>query len=252
MTTTQRPNVIELHGALRATFNHAIRPRELLRITFAPTERSIFTLASWTTAVCTFAFVSAELVVPGRNGQFFGLGIACFLAFLLASELAIQHGISEAFPDYSYIKNLPEQPWVLRRPLMRYAFFRKSLEERRITHTLDELRSCLEFIEINRRERPPGVSAFFRHPLVVAALAILMYVFVLGVVPEVKVAGMARFLATLLPLSVSFLSVGWFTHFLSVFDPGEYWQFECCIRWYYLHGSESIRFQHKSISTCPN
>jgi hypothetical protein len=234
-----KPNTFRLHGLLYHTFNNAMTGGPLLKIAFRPQQKTALTYLLWGLSACMLASAALTFPLTDHQDWFFLICIGLMPVFFVA-ELAIQRGVSEAFPGDEVVSNLRQQPWKLRRPIIRYAFLSKSLQEQSSVPSVDELGDCLEFIEINRKGRPPRWTSFLRHPLVVTVFGILIFMFNSQIIAPHKGGNNWSFFGNVCLFVFFLLFVGGVAYGLRYVDPNIEWQFECCIRWYRLRRQESL------------
>lgn len=231
-----RRNTIQLHGALRSAFHGAMSGRNLLRLSFLPKKKTLITYLLWGATLCMVVLIGLANAFVTYQEWLFAAGACCMPIFFLLAEMAIHRGVSVVFADDAVVGSVCQQPWKLRRPIIRYAFMRDALRRQGVSHTIDELHDCLESISISRDGRPPGMTGFLRHPLVVSVFSLSIYTVSLRLGSSAgSVAGwssVAGFLFTMVLL----LWIGLTAYFLRYVDPSEEWHFECCIRWYCLEG----------------
>jgi hypothetical protein len=231
-------NTIRLHGELYHTFNHALAGRGLLRLAFRPLRKLAITYWLWG-LTCLMAG-SLVLSYKLEREPFFLATIGFMFFFFVVAELALQHGVRQAFPSDSLVSNLNQQPWKLRRAIIRYAYFCESLCEQRNLPSVDELDDCLGFIEINRNGRPPSWTSFLRHPLVVTTYGILIYTFNIYIVGIPKAGGNWTYFANVGLLVFFVLFIGGLIYTFRYMDPNAHWEFECCVRWYRIQRGETL------------
>jgi len=242
-----RQNTIQLHGTLRSAFNKAMSGHNLIRIAFMPQQQTYLTYLLWITTLCMFGLIGVGYTFAVHVERPFLAGICLIPVFFVLAEMAIHRGVSAAFSDDDMVRDLSLQPWRLRRPIIRYAFMRELLRRHHKGHTVDELEDCLEFIQISRNGRPPGVTGFLRHPLVVALFTVSIYTIsirFIGTDPKNLWPSIASFLFIVSLL----LWIGGVAYFLRYFDPSEEWHFECCIRWYSLEGRSERKVTTRAVA----
>lgn len=239
-------NVFQIHGLLRSSFNSALGSRSLVRLAFLPENRAPLTYILWTLTIIMLTAIGIAYTPVSKPERFFLVGIGIMPFFFFVSEMAIQRGVSQAFPSNSVVSNLIQQPWRLRRPIIRYAFLREYLHAREIHYTVDDLKNCLDLIEINRDNRPPSSVNFLRHPIVVTLVGIYVYILSNRFIAATDSWNNQSFVMTVSLVAILLLWGAWVLYFLRSFDPNEEWQFECCLRWYMLHGKEEIRNKRPS------
>lgn len=235
-----KPNTLRLHGLLYYTFNHAMSGAPLLKIAFRPERKTVLTYLLWALSTCMLTSIALTFPLKDNADWPFLTSIGLMPFFFIVAELAIQRGVSEAFPGDEVVSNLRQQPWKLRRPIMRYAFLSKAMQEQGKVPSVEELNDCLEFIEINRNGRPPRWTSYLRHPLVVTVFGILIYTFNTHVIPSHKGGDGWAFFGNVSVFVFFLLFVGGVVYGLRYIDPNAEWQFECCIRWYRLQRQESL------------
>lgn len=233
-------NAIHLHGELFQSFKDALDGAELLKVAFFPKATIGWTFLLW---LITGAVVGCMVVTGLKNSE---LAQTCayllMIPFFFVAEQALHHGVSVQFPLDALVSNLRQQPWGLRRAILRHAFFCAHLLKHSKSPEVEQLDFCLQFIEVNRSNRPPPWTAFFRHPIVVTTYGILIYTFNVYIgagVANVEGSWNAARYATLAVIFCIFIYGLLYTFRYT--GPNTQWDFERSLRWYRMLRAETAQ-----------
>lgn len=235
---------ISSYADLRYAFQHAQKDAPFFRLAFFPITTTYITYTLRAIGpLFLMAFIGAYLL---DNGWLFALAIALEVLAMFLLENEIQRGVRGELPENSAVQNLWKQPLRLRRPAIRYAYFKELMHAQGIRPSMVELTTTLKIVEFNRTTRPPGLTGLLRHPMMVAIfVGILVYAFNAKIVggPS-SAADWRHFLLILFALAALFW-VASIAYALRYMEPLEEWQFECCLRWYQLEReSEAQPMKH--------
>ena len=223
------------YAELRHAFQHAQKDAPFLRLAFLPTQITHITyLLRVIAPLFLMAFAGAYFL---ENAWLFGLTITLEVLAIFLIESEIQRGVLAELPEDTAVQNLHKQPRRLRRPIIRYAYFKKQMNALSSQPSILKIAAALDIVEINRSNRPPGLTGLLRHPMMVALfVGIAVYAFntkIVGGPGPIPSADWSHFLLSLFALSVLFW-VASIAYALRYMEPLEEWQFECCLRWYLL------------------
>lgn len=223
------------YAELRYAFQHAQRGAPFLRLAFLPTQATYITYSLRVIGLLfLMAFTGAYLL---ENVWLFALVITLEVLAMFLIESEIQRGAPAELPEDSALQNLHKQPRRLRRPIIRYAYFKRQMNTLSSQPSMLEVEAALDIVEINRSNRPPGLTGLLRHPMMVALfVGIAVYAFntkIVGGHGPSPTVDWSPFLLSLFTLAVLFLGAS-ISYALRYMEPLEEWQFECCLRWYLL------------------
>lgn len=224
---------ISFYAELRYAFKHAQKDAPFFRLAFLPTQATHTTyLLRAIGPLFLMAFVGSYLL---ENSWLFALALSLEVLAIFLLENEIQRGVEAELPGNSAVQNLSKQPRRLRRPIIRYAYFKEQMNTARLRPSIAELTATLKIVEINRSNRPPGVTGLMRHPMVVAVfVGILVYAFNAKIVGSPGAAADWRYFLLVLFALAALFWVASIAYALRYMEPLEEWQFERCLRWYQL------------------
>lgn len=223
------------YAELQHAFQHAQKRAPFLRLAFLPVQTTYITYSLRLIGPLFLMAVAGAYFL--KNVWLFALAITLEVLAMFLIESEIQRGVPAELPEDSALQNLHKQPRRLRRPIIRYAYFKKQMNTLSSPPSTTEVAAALDFVDINRSNRPPGLTGLLRHPMMVALfVGIAVYAFntkIVGGPGPSPTADWSHFLLSLFALAVLF----WFasiSYALRYMEPLEEWQFECCLRWYLL------------------
>lgn len=216
------------YGELRFHFKHALKGANLLKLAFIPKEFGAVNYLMYVVlALLLISFAAIGLIDAVWT---FPTTLLMEGIFFHIAERCIWRGVRLAFPKNSAVQNLERQQRKTCRALIRYAYFAARLAKEHAQPTVNELTNALKIAEIYRTGHPPGLSGFFRHPIVILVLGTLAFSFNDTIKKLPATADWEHFKQVFVMVVIFILFAG-LAYTLRYLEPSKQWQFECCLSW---------------------
>jgi hypothetical protein len=167
--------VIQNHGKLFYAYQKCIGNRTL-KAAYLPAQIRWYTVALW---VVTLLPPAVLLVLNFSDWRwswaapFIQLAITTGLFFPLAT-FCLHRGLPEAYTAAGIKGDITMQPKQLHGPLIRLMWFYDLVSENtNITH--QQIKMCIELVELRGKDSPPSPTSYFRHPLTLLVLGIVAF-----------------------------------------------------------------------------
>ena len=152
------------------------------------------------------------------------------------AERSIRLGLSGDFTRSGIVGEATQQPRRLVLPLLIYGWFANDVRQK-INPSVTQIERCLAFIENNRKDKPPPLTSYFRHPLVVLIIGLFIYTLNLTIADLMRLEDWN--VLGLVFICVLFLLVAGLVFYpLSYAGAEDDWRFGRYVRWYLIHQQE--------------
>jgi hypothetical protein len=235
-------STIRLHGLLLYAYRHATGWK-LLKAAYWPDCKGCkgwHTWALWglTGVLLVMAFSPFYPIMAVARWAPFMVYVLMLFVYYPLFERSIRLGLSGDFARSGIVGEATQQPWRLRRTLLHYLWFADGVRQK-INPSCKEIERCLAFIESNRKDKPPSWPSYFRHPLVVLIIGILVYVHNLKIADLISESFEDMYVVWWVFIYVLLLLIaGWFFYSVRYAGAEDDWRFERCVRWYLIDQQE--------------
>jgi hypothetical protein len=156
-------------------------------------------------------------------------------------RLCIRWGLPEDYASVGIIGDSTLQPKAIHGPIMRLKWFKDLVTAREeLDHA--RIKRAIEFVELIGKDAPPSSTSYFRHPLPLAILGIVVVTVNYKITALVQSAlNAGTVMATIGLIAAWALGLGWLLYSLRYSAPQDRWSFLRALRWLEL----SMRPQEK-------
>jgi len=224
---------IQLYGLLYHSYRNAIGAK-MFTAAYRPDTKGWYTWALWGMTAIMFASVLVPYFVSDSWGAWsflITLALVVCVYFPLANY-SIRRGLSQEYKLVGVHGVGTQQPSRLVRDLLHFLWF-SEIVVAKISPTTEEVKRCIRFIELN--SKPSLNTGFFRHPLVLIVIGIVVYAFnarVVGWIP--RFSSEWQFFAGLLFSVLLTLYLAWIFYSMRYAGAEDDWRFKRCLNWYLL------------------
>jgi hypothetical protein len=228
-----RRNPFDVHAILLKAYSKAFTKLPVAKYAFLPESVEPLNFLTWLFAAGLF--VSLVFSLFEQSGVGFVFTVFLEAAMIVTAEIAGLKSIRMQNIDDNLLSKLSDHSGNLRRPIVQLRGAIIYLDSIDNVLSLEEIESCLELIEINKKDIPLGISGFFRHPMVLLLLGMIAFAFNSKIAEGFKSVSIWQSLVNVCALVSLPLFVLLMIHLIRQSNEMSNWKFQRFVRWFRLY-----------------
>jgi hypothetical protein len=223
---------VRTHGRLFYAYQNCIGNRTL-KAAYLPAQLRWYNVVLW-----AVTFLPPIILIPlgfldwpwAWSTPFIQVVVTSCL-FVPIAKMCLLRGLSDDYAAVGVQGELTQQPLRLHGPLVRLMWFHDLVaKQENISH--QQVKMSIELLELSAKDSPPSWTSYFRHPLPLLILGIVVFSLNARISQLVQKAADAEGILVMVGIVVAWLlGTGWVLYSWRYSEPQSRWSFLRTLRW---------------------